>query len=54
MHSLGRVLYASGQGRRLSLANAIAVTTADLECLGVIYTTWARAWGKSLVGSGST
>ena len=53
MHLLGRVLHASGQGGGLSLANAIAVPTADLECLGITCTTRARAWGQSLVGSGS-
>ena len=39
MHLLGRVLHASGQGGGLSLANAIAVPTADSECLGVMCTT---------------
>ena len=50
---LGSVVHAGGQGGGLSLASIVAVPTADLECLGVMYTTWARAWEKLLVGSGS-
>ena len=51
---LSRVFHASSQGSGLFLANAITVPTAGSECLGAICTTWARAWGKSLVGSSST
>ena len=52
MRLLGRVLYASGQGG-LSLANTVAVPTADSECLGVMCTIQARIWGYSLLRSGS-
>ena len=44
---LGGVFHVSRQGGRLSLANAVTVPTADSKCLGVTYTTWARAWGQS-------